>query len=331
MSEQPLVSVVTPFYNTAAFLQQCIESVLAQTYGNFEYLLVNNRSTDGSRDIAERYASHDARIRLIDNPRFVGQVENYNGALEQISAECRYVKVVQADDAILAECLKQMVSLAEREPRVGVVSSYYFWGAEIGGTGGVPWGVERLDGREACRRMFLRECFLVNTPTTVLYRADIVRSRRPFYALDRYFEDTDAAYEILLDHDLGFVHQILSFSRTDNDSISSGLWRFNPILLHWLIAIERHGRKVMSKEEHEKRSAEIRQAYLRYMGRALLRAANREFWDYHRRGLAQIERQLKWREVAPYAAREFAMLLLDPYCTARAVRASLRNRRMTRA
>ncbi len=52
----PFVSVVTPFYNTAAYLDECIRSVLAQTHENFEYLLVDNCSADGSRDIAAAHA-----------------------------------------------------------------------------------------------------------------------------------------------------------------------------------------------------------------------------------------------------------------------------------
>jgi glycosyltransferase involved in cell wall biosynthesis len=55
--DRPLVSVVTPFYNTERYLAECIESVLAQTYPIFEYILVNNRSTDASRDIATRQSS----------------------------------------------------------------------------------------------------------------------------------------------------------------------------------------------------------------------------------------------------------------------------------
>jgi len=83
----PKVSVVTPFYNIEAYLEECIQSVLAQTLSDFEYLLVNNRSTDGSLAIAERYAAKDSRIRVVTNPAFVPQVENYNGALAQIGAE----------------------------------------------------------------------------------------------------------------------------------------------------------------------------------------------------------------------------------------------------
>ena len=61
----PFVSVVTPFYNTAEYLAECIESVLRQDHANFEYLLADNCSTDGSLEIAERYAAQDARIRVI--------------------------------------------------------------------------------------------------------------------------------------------------------------------------------------------------------------------------------------------------------------------------
>ncbi len=97
MSEKPFVSVVTPFYNTAGYLRECIESVLSQTYTNFEYLLVDNQSTDGSASIAAEYAAKDERVRVIRNPKFVGQVPNYNGALRHVDSTARYVKVVQAD------------------------------------------------------------------------------------------------------------------------------------------------------------------------------------------------------------------------------------------
>ena len=64
---QPLLSIVTPLYNEAEHLPQCIESVLAQTYQNWDYTIVNNRSTDASGEIARRYAAKDPRIRVLDN------------------------------------------------------------------------------------------------------------------------------------------------------------------------------------------------------------------------------------------------------------------------
>ena len=74
------VSVVTPFYNTAAYLAECIESVLAQSYSEFEYILMDNCSTDGSSEIAATYAYRDPRIRLIRCSQFLPQLPNYNRA-----------------------------------------------------------------------------------------------------------------------------------------------------------------------------------------------------------------------------------------------------------
>lgn len=86
MREGPSVSVVTPFYNTDAYLAECIESVLSQTYTNFEYILVDNKSSDRSLEIAKHYAARDARVRIVQNDSFVSQLENYNGALRRIRA-----------------------------------------------------------------------------------------------------------------------------------------------------------------------------------------------------------------------------------------------------
>ena len=173
LEHQPRVSVVTPFYNTAEYLAECIESVLAQTYTNFEYLLVNNKSTDGSRAIAERYQARDARVRLVDNEVFVGMLENYNGALGQISDDSKYVKIVQADDAAFPECLERMVELAEREPSVGIVSSFYLWGTDLRGDIGLNHRTSVIPGREACRKTLLERRQYTGSQTTVLYRAEI--------------------------------------------------------------------------------------------------------------------------------------------------------------
>src|SRR4051812_41097887 len=106
----PFVSIVTPFYNTEEYLAECIESVLGQTYQNWEYVLVNNKSTDKSAEIARRYAEKDTRLSLVHNTEFLGQVENYNHALRQISPESKYCKMVQADDWIFPRCLEEMVT-----------------------------------------------------------------------------------------------------------------------------------------------------------------------------------------------------------------------------
>src|SRR3954468_19202059 len=108
-SRQPFVSVITPCYNGAAFIAECIESVLAQTYDNFEYLLVNNCSKDNTLQIMHDYAKRDTRIRVHDNTDFLDVMVNHNHALSFMSSESAYCKCVSADDWIFPDCVRQMV------------------------------------------------------------------------------------------------------------------------------------------------------------------------------------------------------------------------------
>src|ERR1700740_2369874 len=109
MTLEPFVSVVTPVYNGEAFLAECIESVLAQDYANWEYIIVNNCSTDRSLEVAEHYAALDSRIRVVTNQEFVSCTENHNNAFRQISRQSVYCKVVSADDRLVPEAVVKMV------------------------------------------------------------------------------------------------------------------------------------------------------------------------------------------------------------------------------
>ncbi len=99
----PLVSVVTPVYNGEETLGECIESVLEQTYGNFEYILVDNCSTDATARIIDDYVRREPRIRAFRNGRLVSAMENHQIAFGHMAAESRYCKVVQADDWIFPD------------------------------------------------------------------------------------------------------------------------------------------------------------------------------------------------------------------------------------
>src|SRR5262249_48297057 len=112
----PFVSIVTPVYNEAEYLPECIDSVLSQTYSNWEYTIVDNCSTDGSLDIAQKYATRDRRIRVIANERFVSAIENHNLAFRSISAASKYCKLLSGDDWMYPEFLARSIELAERYP-----------------------------------------------------------------------------------------------------------------------------------------------------------------------------------------------------------------------
>jgi glycosyltransferase involved in cell wall biosynthesis len=332
MKREPRVSVVTPFYNTAEYLGECIESVLRQSYRNFEYLLVDNKSTDGSRRVAESHAARDSRIRLVENDEFVDMLSNYNGALERIDPGSRYVKIAQADDVLFPECLSRMVELAEAAPGVGIVSSYYLMGESLCGEG-IPRGVSVIRGRDACRRILLDRLYVTGSQTTVLYRADLVRSRRPFFARGHDNADTEIAMDILLEHDLGFVHQVLSFSRVHADSASGALRdRYKWMKPYFLVLLERYGRAVLTDEEWADLNGRLSREYFRFLGAEALRFPGRSFWEYQRHRLAQVGRPLSWIDVGPWALVELLRSVLSPgRVVERLAKGILARRRRTRS
>ena len=122
-NNEPLVSIITPVYNGELYISECIDSVLRQTYTNFEYIIVNNCSTDRTLEIAKKYAKKDKRIRIHDNDDFVDVITNHNNAFKKISNKSQYCKVVSADDYIFEDCIEKMVALAEENPSVGLIGS----------------------------------------------------------------------------------------------------------------------------------------------------------------------------------------------------------------
>src|SRR5712692_3055522 len=182
---KPLVSIVTPVYNGELYLRECIDSVVAQTYDNWDYTIVNNCSTDRTREIAQEYAARDARIQIHNNETFVRVIQNYNIAFRQISSKSKYCKPLAADDMLLPECLEKMVRVAEENPSVAIVGAYGLYSNPEMGVHcrGVPYRQAVLPGRELCRAYFLgeRPPVFVVSPTFTLLRSDIVRSRYAFY------------------------------------------------------------------------------------------------------------------------------------------------------
>jgi len=297
-SECPRVSFVTPFFNTEKYLEGCIESVLWQTYQNWDYVLVNNRSTDGSARIAEKYAKQfPERIRVEHNSEFLSQVQNYNHALRFISPESRYCKVVQADDWLFPECVKSMVAVAEAHRTVGIVAAYELEGDKVC-LDGLPYPSPMVSGREICRLYFLEGKYLFGTPTSLLLRSELVRSRDPFYD-ERLapFEDGHACFDLLKTWDFGFVHQVLTYSRRDNESILSRVRPFNLELLIRLSMLVAHGRNFLDAQEFDRCLRDAKRNYFHYLAKCACARHRKssEFWEYHRSGLAAINYSLGWR------------------------------------
>jgi glycosyltransferase involved in cell wall biosynthesis len=313
----PLISVVTPFYNTAPYLAECIESVLAQSYSEFEYILMDNCSTDGSSEIAETYARSDPRIRLIRSTQFVEQLPNYNRALAQISNDSRYSKVVEADNHILPECLHLMMQAFERSESIGLVCSYWLMGNLLCGSG-YPYPTPMMPGREWVKRVLLGSVHVFGSPTQVMYRSSIVRGQKPFYNERVLHADTEKCYEILQHWDLGFVHQVLSFSRTDNESISSAGSELQDGALDRYIARRRYAPIFLEASVAASVMRKEKRIYYRSLARRalLLRGGRSALWRYHKVGLKTINETFDWLYLLLMMSRELLWLGSNPGMTA---------------
>jgi len=115
MSHTPLVSICVPAYKGAAFLEECLSSALAQTYGDFELLVVDDDSPDATLEIAQQYASHDARVRVVRNPNNLGLVGNWNECVRLSRGE--WIKFLFQDDLLEPQCLEQMLAVARSSGR----------------------------------------------------------------------------------------------------------------------------------------------------------------------------------------------------------------------
>ena len=280
-ASRPLVAIVTPVYNEAEHLAECIESILAQRYENWEYTIVDNCSTDGTAEIARRYASKDRRIRLHQNREFLAAIPNHNNALRQASPESTYCKVVLGDDWIFPECLERMIAVAAEYPSVGVVGAYGLQGEELICTG-LPYSTSPFYGPEICRRHFLDSLYVFGSATSLLYRTDLVKRFDPLFNEANIHADTEACFKLLKDSDFGFVHQVLTFTRVRAQSLTAMSDDLQTNLAGMLQLLIAHGPGFLTPEELDSCLQRHLSGYYRFLGvSGLRRWRDRRFWKFH--------------------------------------------------
>ena len=125
MTPSPIVSVLLTAFNRERYVGPAIESVLAQTFTNFELIVVDDGSTDGTVDVVTRYLS-DPRVRLVQNARNLGQFTNRNYAASLAAGE--YLKYHDSDDLMYPHCLSVLVAALSAEPTAAfAISAHTAW------------------------------------------------------------------------------------------------------------------------------------------------------------------------------------------------------------
>ncbi len=311
-ANESLVSVLTPVYNGEKFLAECIRSVLAQTYSNFEYTIVNNCSTDRTLEIAESFAKQDARIHIHNNSEFLSVVDNHNNAFSLIPDRAKYCKVVGADDWLFPTCIAEMVKVAEEYPTVGMVSSYVLDGSFICWDG-LPYPSTVTKGREICRMRLLKGLKVFGGPSNSLLRASVVNERQPFYKVRNYHGDTEAYLDLLHEHDFGFVHQVLSYNRRGEDSRTTAfLQRVNSYVAADVEELTRFGAIYLTNKERELRLRQATKVYYRFLAQSVFELRGREFWDYHRDRMRQLGVGIDYVKLGTYVLYRIVDAILNP-------------------
>ena len=138
----PAVSVIVPIYNVASYLPACLDSILVQTFREFELILVDDGSTDGSREMAEAYAKKDARIRLVKRRWNHGASSAYTLGMEMCRG--RYLAFVDDDDVVAPNYLECLFTVAEQMD-ADVVQGAYQTFYENPGDGTVIQGYQSVE------------------------------------------------------------------------------------------------------------------------------------------------------------------------------------------
>lgn len=309
---EPLISVLTPVYNGEKFLAQCIRSVLAQTYSNFRYTIVNNCSTDGTLEIAQSFARQDTRIRVHNNTEFLSVVDNHNKAFSLIDEGAKYCKIVGADDWLFPNCISELVKVAEEYPTVGMVTSYVLVGSYVGWDG-LPFPSTFMKGRDVCRLRLLKGVKVFGGPSASLLRASVVKERQPFYKLGNYHGDTEAYLDLLQEHDFGYVHQVLSYNRRGEDSRTTHfLQKVNSYMVADIEELTRYGPIYLTSEERDARLRDATKRYYQFLGQSVLEMQGKKFWAYHRERMQSLGLSIDYFKLSRYVAYRMLDALLNP-------------------
>ena len=160
----PLVTVLMTAYNRERYIAAAIESVLRQTCADFELVIVDDRSADGTVEAAQAYARHDRRVRVVVNETNLGDYRNRNHAAHL--ARGRFLKYHDSDDVMYPHCLATMVALLAAEPSAGfALSNAGYW---IGG----PCPM-LLTPRLCYQREFLGQGLFMCGPSSALLRTAV--------------------------------------------------------------------------------------------------------------------------------------------------------------
>jgi glycosyltransferase involved in cell wall biosynthesis len=169
------VSIIVPVYNAEKVLSHCIDSILNQSYKDFEVILINDGSRDGSIEILREYEKLDSRVMVIDNENN-GVSETRN--IGMIQAVGEYIQFVDSDDFIERDMLEKTIALMEKESSDIVMTGIFL---DIEGKNGVDTSIQTFEGNISKDKKNIAQNVLerlngtyINSPVNKLYKRSLI-------------------------------------------------------------------------------------------------------------------------------------------------------------
>jgi glycosyltransferase involved in cell wall biosynthesis len=205
----PTISIVLPCYNGAGFLAQSIDSVIAQTYPDWELIIVNDCSKDNSLEIMQQYAEKDRRIRIIDNEHNL----KLPGALNRGFSEARgrYLTWTSHDNRMAPTMLEEFVNYLDANPDKGLVTACY--AAFSLKTGEQLYEVHHPDPQ---LHLPLFNCICY----AFMYRREVLETVGDYDTTLFLVEDYDYWVRIWQKYPVGKIYKVLYYTGVGDDTLT---------------------------------------------------------------------------------------------------------------
>ncbi len=217
----PKVSVGIPVYNGQDYIKEAIDSVLNQTFTDFEIVIVDNQSTDDTVKIIREYK--DPRIKLFINDTNIGITPNWSKVMEYSTGE--YMKVLPADDFLYPECLALQVKVFEddKEKKISLCTgrrNIINQEGKVLFTRGFARNQKRMNGIDTINYVIRSGANAIGEGGPVMFRREILEKTGYFEKEIFYVFDLDLWFKILLYGDFYYVPQVICCFRVSGSSAS---------------------------------------------------------------------------------------------------------------
>lgn len=193
---QPMISVIVPVYNTEKYLDKCISSIVNQTYKKIQIILVDDASTDSSKNICQNWQKKDKRICIIYNQKNKGAAFSKNRGIEVASGS--YISFVDSDDWILSDMLEKMVSILQKYHADIIETPFFKIDSRIANKKyslpNTTEMIEEMSTEKALKELMLN-VKLHQTPCNKLYKRSVINNVR--FPVGKYIDDEYWTYRVI--------------------------------------------------------------------------------------------------------------------------------------